>query len=82
VTRTLLSIGDLRLTELDNDDDQGNDGAEVTPAEITSEVRWNYELDLINPDELANVISRVRREDRAAEVCWLSCFLLHLPLYI
>lgn len=69
VTRTFLSIGDLRLTELDNDDKQGNDSIEPDPAEITSEVRWNYALDLIKPDELANVISRVPREDRAVEVC-------------
>lgn len=69
VTRNFLYIGDLRLTELDNDDKQGNDSIEPDPAEITSEVRWNYALDLIRPEELANVISRVPRDDRAVEVC-------------
>lgn len=76
VSKTFLSITDLRLTELDNDNKQDNDQIVADPAEITSDVRWNYALDLIRPDELANAVSAVPQADRAVEVRLQSSFCL------
>ena len=86
VSRTFLSMTDFRLTELGNDDKQDDDNIEVDPAEITSEIRWNYALEVIKPDELAKVVSAVNQEDRALEVrrfcsCCLS-FISSLPFNI
>lgn len=68
VSRTFLSMTDFRLTELGNDDKQDDDQLVVDPAEITSEVRWNYALEVIKPDEMAKIISAAPQEDRAVEV--------------
>lgn len=68
VSRTVLSMTDFRLTELGNDDKQDDGKVEVDPAEITSEVRWNYALEVMKPEEIASVVASVAQEDRAVEV--------------
>lgn len=68
VSRTFLSMTDFRLTEIGNDDKQDDGRVEVDPAEITSEVRWNYALDVMKPEEIASVVSAVPLEDRAVEL--------------
>jgi acyl transferase domain-containing protein len=73
VSRTFLSMTDFRLTELGNDDDdnikQGDGRAEVDhPAEITSEVRWNYAIAVMRPDEMAAAVSAVSPPDRPIEL--------------
>lgn len=68
VSRTFLSMTDFRLTELGNDDKQDDGKVEVDPAGITSEVRWNYALDVMKPEEIASVVAAVAQEDRAVEL--------------
>lgn len=68
VSRTFLSMTDFRLTEIGNDEKQDDGKIEVDPAEITSEVRWNYALEVMKPDEIASVVSAVPQDDRAAEL--------------
>ncbi|KAK0728741.1 phenolpthiocerol synthesis polyketide synthase ppsB [Lasiosphaeria miniovina] len=65
VSRTFLSMTDFRLTELGNDDKQDDDRLEVDPAEITSEVRWNYALGVMEPAEIAAVVAKLAQGDRA-----------------
>lgn len=65
VSRTFLSMTDFRLTEIGNDDKQDDGKVEVDPAEITSEMHWNYALEVMKPDEIAGVVSAVPLEDRA-----------------
>lgn len=74
VSRTFLSMTDFRLTEIGNDDKQDDGKVEVDPAEITSEVRWNYALEGMKPEEIASVVSAVPQEDRDVE-------LLHLLIH-
>ncbi|ROV92576.1 hypothetical protein VMCG_08954 [Cytospora schulzeri] len=68
VSRTFLSMTDFRLTELGNDDKQDDGKVEVDPAEITSEIRWNYALEVMKPEEIASVVSAVAQEDRALKL--------------
>ena len=68
VSKTFLSMTDFRLSELGNIDKQDDGKVEVDPAEITSEVRWNYALDVMKPDEISKVISAASQEDRAVEL--------------
>lgn len=68
VSKTFLSMTDFRLTEIGNDDKQDDGQVEVDPAEITSEVRWNYALEVMKPEDIANVVSAVPQEDRAVEL--------------
>lgn len=71
VSKSFLSMTDLRLTELGNDDEKQDDDTkkvEVDPAEITYEVRWKYALELMKPEEIAGVVSAAPQEDRAIEV--------------
>ncbi|KAK4446921.1 reducing polyketide synthase rads1 [Podospora aff. communis PSN243] len=60
-SQVLLSIADFRLAELEVDDaansDRDADG--VDPAEITSDVQWNFALDLLRPAEISQVLSSV-----------------------
>ncbi|RAQ55877.1 PKS-like enzyme [Aspergillus flavus] len=64
-----LSVIDFRVSELENDTgEQESQQLEVDPAEITSEVRWNYALEVLEPDEIKRVVSTVAAEDRAVEL--------------
>lgn len=64
-----LSVIDFRVSELENDaGEQESQQLEVDPAEITSEVRWNYALEVLEPGEIKRVVSTVAAEDRAVEV--------------
>ncbi|KAB8251413.1 hypothetical protein BDV35DRAFT_376868 [Aspergillus flavus] len=64
-----LSVIDFRVSELENDaGEQESQQLEVDPAEITSEVRWNYGLEVLEPDGIKRVVSTVAAEDRAVEL--------------
>ncbi|KAK2009421.1 KR domain-containing protein, partial [Colletotrichum eremochloae] len=61
LSRVFLSITDFRLAELEVDEAakpvlEGED-LHVDPAEIASEMKWNYALDFMKPSEVAGVIS-------------------------
>ncbi|KAH8706040.1 reducing polyketide synthase [Talaromyces proteolyticus] len=62
VSKVFLSVNEFRLAELeveDSDKPDMGDGADVDPAEIASEVRWNYALDLMSSQEINNVVERI-----------------------
>ncbi|KAF7175096.1 hypothetical protein CNMCM7691_006500 [Aspergillus felis] len=69
VSKINLSIIDYRVSELENDaGEQDSQQLEVDPAEITSEVRWNYALEVLEPEEIKKVVSAVAAEDRVVEL--------------
>jgi zearalenone synthase (highly reducing iterative type I polyketide synthase) len=69
VSKVNLSVLDYRVSELENDaGEQDGQQLEVDPAEITSEVHWNYALELLEPEEIQRVVSAVAAEDRIVEV--------------
>lgn len=67
-SKTFLSMTDFRLTELGNNDKQDDGRIEVNPAEITSEIRWNYALEVMKSNEIANVVSAAAEGDRAVDL--------------
>jgi acyl transferase domain-containing protein len=69
LSKVYLSVTNFRLSELeDSAGKQVGPQVEVDPAEITSEIRWNYGLQVMNPEEISKVISVASQENRAAEV--------------
>lgn len=69
VSKVNLSVLDYRVSELENDaGEQDDQQLEVDPAEITSEVRWNYALEVLEPQEIKNVVSAVTAENQVIEV--------------
>lgn len=69
VSKVFLSVKDFRTSELDMEVGQGDgDGVEVDPADITSEVKWNYALGLLKTDDISRVLSRFPTQARLAEV--------------
>lgn len=69
-SRVFLSIADFRLAELEVDDAaaQDRDGVDVDPAEIASEVHWNFALDLLKPAEISRVVSSTTAHEMLGEV--------------
>lgn len=69
LSKVYLSVIDYRVSELEDDAGvQDSKELEVDPAEITSEVRWNYDLEVLKPEEIKKVMLAVPAEDRAVEV--------------
>lgn len=69
VSKVNLSVVDYRVSELENDSGgQDSQQLEVDPAEITSEVRWNYALEVLEPEEIKKVVFGVAAENRVAEL--------------
>lgn len=60
LSKVLVSVTDLRTAEVEVDDTGNLDGdggvVDIDPAEITSEVHWNYALDLMKPAEIGQVV--------------------------
>ncbi|KAI1263636.1 KR domain-containing protein [Xylariaceae sp. FL1019] len=53
ISKTYLSIKDFRLGELEVEDEPSAGGVEVDPAAISSQTRWDYSLDLLEPNEVS-----------------------------
>jgi len=68
VSRAFLSMTDFRLTQLGNDDGQDDDKLEVDPAEIISEVRWNYATEIMKPEEIARVLCQYDQDERTVQL--------------
>lgn len=69
LSKVFLSVKDFRTSELEMDAGKPDgDSVEVDPAEITSEVQWNYALGLLQPEEISQVVSVVATQDRLTEV--------------
>ncbi|KAK2786787.1 Highly reducing polyketide synthase curS1 [Onygenales sp. PD_12] len=69
LSKVYLSVTDSRVSELENDTGaQDSQQLEVDPAEITSEVRWNYALEVLKPEEIKEVVLDVAAEDQAVEL--------------
>lgn len=60
LSKVLLSVIDLRLAEMEMDEPDKSDSegtiANADPANITSELHWNYALDVIEPSEINKVV--------------------------
>lgn len=60
LSRVLLSVTDFRTSEVEIEEDGNLDQTgvlDVDPAEIISEVHWNYALDLMEPAEIKQAVS-------------------------
>lgn len=69
ISKVNLSVLDYRVSELENDaGEQDDQQLEVDPAEITSEVHWNYALEVLDQQEIKNVVSAVPAENQIIEV--------------
>jgi zearalenone synthase (highly reducing iterative type I polyketide synthase) len=68
VSRTFLSMTDFRLTDLGDDNKQNVGQIKIDPADITSEVRWNYALEFMSPSDIASIVSTATPEERAVQV--------------
>lgn len=73
LSKVYLSVIDFRLSELENDTGkQDGPQIEVDPAEISSEVRWNYGLQVMKQEEISKMVSAATQEDRVVEVTLMS----------
>lgn len=64
-----LSVKDFRTSELEMDAGRPDtDGAEVDPTDITSEVKWNNALGMLQPQELSQVVSAIATQDKVTEL--------------
>ena len=69
LSKVFLSVKDFRTSELEMDAGKPDgESVELDPAEITSEVQWNYALGLLQPEEISQVLSLVATQDRLTEV--------------
>jgi zearalenone synthase (highly reducing iterative type I polyketide synthase) len=69
LSRVILSVIDFRTSELEMDEAATEETAvEVDPAEITSQVRWDYALSLMEPCHLKDAIESIAAQDRLTEV--------------
>ena len=64
LSKVLLSVVDFQTSPLELDEENGKPDGEldVDPADITSEVRWNYALDVMKPEEISKVVLGVDNE--------------------
>ncbi|KAK1993635.1 KR domain-containing protein [Colletotrichum falcatum] len=81
LSRVFLSITDFRLAELEVDDAakpavEGDD-PHVDPAAISSDVRWNYALDLLKPSEVAEVVSKTPAATAYSRLVELAMMYIH-----
>ncbi|KAM7213201.1 hypothetical protein V8F06_011416 [Rhypophila decipiens] len=71
LSRVIMSMKDLRLSQVDGVDElgdgDGGDQSAADPANITSQIVWDYDLRILKPDELAQVLvdSDVKNADDA-----------------
>ena len=60
LSKVLLSVVDFRTSPLEMEDAGKSEGeggvSNVDQADITSEVRWNYALDVMEPSEISQVV--------------------------
>ncbi|KAK3689344.1 hypothetical protein B0T22DRAFT_427611 [Podospora appendiculata] len=64
LSRVVLSVGDFRTAPLELEDAGVDDGGvTVDPADIAAEVRWNYALDLLKPEEVSKAVSEAGAAD-------------------
>ncbi|KAL8816739.1 MAG: hypothetical protein Q9223_004307 [Gallowayella weberi] len=69
VSRILLSVKDFRTSELEMDAGKtGGESLDVDPADITSEIRWDHALHLLQPGEVGQVIRKISAQDRFTEL--------------
>ena len=69
LSKVFLSVKDFRTSELEMDAGKPDgESVEVDPADITSEVQWNFALGLLQPEEISQVVSVVAAQDRLTEV--------------
>ncbi|KAM7203575.1 hypothetical protein V8F33_002195 [Rhypophila sp. PSN 637] len=71
LSRVIMSMKDLRLSQVDGIDElgdgNGQDQSAVDPANITSQLVWDYDLRVLRPEELAQALvdSDVKNADDA-----------------
>lgn len=56
LSKVLVSITDFRLSQIELDDASSLEREDVDPADITSEVHWDYALDLLEPTEISQAV--------------------------
>jgi acyl transferase domain-containing protein len=77
LSKVFLSVIDFRTSELEMEPGRlETGGVEVDPADITSEIQWNYALGVMEPAEISQALSEASTCHRLTEVvllCSSSC---------
>lgn len=68
LSKVYLSVSDFRASEMDIDVGPSVGEVAVDPADIRSEVHWNYVPSLLRPQELQRAISTASSNDQATTV--------------
>ncbi|OAA60531.1 reducing polyketide synthase [Niveomyces insectorum RCEF 264] len=73
LSTVVLSVHDFRTSELDMEAGKPErEGADVDPADITSEVRWDCALSLLQPEDVDHVVRAVASAERMNELLRLA----------
>ncbi|CAO2653522.1 Nn.00g029330.m01.CDS01 [Neocucurbitaria sp. VM-36] len=72
MSKVYLSVKDFRTSELEIDAGSSDGEITVDPTDITSEVKWDYALSLLKPQEINQVISTFATQDRLTEFIRLT----------
>jgi zearalenone synthase (highly reducing iterative type I polyketide synthase) len=68
MSKAYLSIKDFRTSELEIDSGAADGEITVDPADITSEVKWDYARSALGPVDAGRIISGIKAQDRLKEV--------------
>ncbi|KAI6351269.1 hypothetical protein MCOR25_010037 [Pyricularia grisea] len=86
VSKPYLVVKDFRVAELNMDDGGGQEPNYVDPTDITGEIRWNYALDIMEPQDISHVMSAIQPKERIIEIIKMihhlkpSCQVLEVTL--
>lgn len=72
LSRTFLTVKDFRTSELEMDLSRPDgDGMELDPADITSEISWNYSLEFMQAEDISRVLTSLSTQDRFTEASFI-----------
>ncbi|CAG8971039.1 hypothetical protein HYALB_00005277 [Hymenoscyphus albidus] len=69
MTKVFLSVKDFRTSELEMESGKPDgESVEVDPADITSEVKWNYNINMLDTHQISQIMSRFPAQGRLTEL--------------
>ncbi|OAA52028.1 reducing polyketide synthase [Metarhizium rileyi] len=83
MSQVILSVKDFHLAELEVGDGDGSetaDSIDIDPAEISSEPKWNYALDLLTSPELKQVVDMTSAASHDKLIQLLSMVIHQRPI--
>lgn len=71
VSKSLVVVKDFRVSEMameENSPSSIESNTQADGADITSVVRWNYALDIMSPEDISRVVTKIPSRHRLVEV--------------